>query len=79
MRRFSKNFTPRGEQTIVGVSESSHFPDSNPILTFWKESRPYIWIGADGPVDKRCFGTISGRTTIRKLAHALLEAIGEKP
>jgi hypothetical protein len=36
---------------------------------------PYIWIGNDMPNDMRCYATLSGRATLRRLAHSILQAL----
>lgn len=37
----------------------------------------YLWIGNDGEKSKHCYGWIGGSATLRKLAKAILEEVGE--
>ncbi len=39
-----------------------------------KGRRAYLWIGNDAKGDMRCYATLSGTKTLRKLAHAILRA-----
>ena len=38
----------------------------------------YLWIGNDEDASKFCFGTLSGRVTLRKFANSILAAIKPK-
>lgn len=38
----------------------------------------YLWIGNDGVNNRKCYGTISGTETLRKLAETLLEKLPKK-
>lgn len=37
----------------------------------------YLWIGNNAPGDGRCYATLSGPATLRKLARAILDEVGE--
>lgn len=49
--------------------------DRRPVLAL---VHGYLWIGADAPGDMECFGTLSGRQSLRALARAILAATKEK-
>lgn len=54
---------PPAERRIVGLNAAGR--------------HSYLWIGNDGADSMACFGTLSGVTTLRKLAKAILEEVGE--
>jgi hypothetical protein len=53
---------------------------NEPVLSLIVDGpRSYLWIGNDADGDKWCFATVSGAATLRRIAHAILRAIGEEP
>ncbi len=59
---------------------TSGFADAaEPIIEFipGRKSSTYLWIGNNADGDKRCYGTVAGAITLRKLAKAILAEVGE--
>lgn len=51
---------------------------NNPIIAVVGHGRQsYIWIGNNVPGDMFCFATLSGPAALRRLARAILKAVGE--
>lgn len=42
------------------------------------EKGTYLWIGNNAKGDKACFATLSGSRTLRRLAHVILDCLGDK-
>jgi len=53
----------------------SRLPNNPKIHLVEDGERSYLWIGNDAEDDKFCFATLSGVTTLRRLAQAILKQV----
>lgn len=50
---------------------------NKPVLEIVEGEEPYLWIGNNADGDTACFATLDGKDKLRRLARAILKAIGE--
>lgn len=66
MRRLNRNFK----------LQPGAFEANEPIISLIPGKRGYLWIGNDASGDGRCFGTLSGRQRLLKLARLIIDELG---